>query len=308
MNDETPRNVADLLTAFEGYRECRLGLLSEIGIEVSNRDPLSEFAEVLVARLLDGSLADNRVQKGWDVLLRDETRVQVKYVANPSDGGWVNWHTIFRDEGWDAYALVVYLNLAPKVVYVFQNTDFGDLCTALGKRHEDQATTLQFTKTCHQALSANPDAFERYGVKVYPLSVDRVPTVADLQAVAAFTDIFESDGFIAGEWVSGETADDGVVTLGFWSASGAVHDWHEAIYKNNVHLVFDWMTQEWREVMRGFESDPSTLASADLETIRKVLTTISRADRFNEGYMGDCFDSGLAQAATRRLAELSQAE
>ena len=89
MTTKNPRDANDLLGDFSAYRQARLDLLETLGMAGSFRDPLSEFAEVLVARLLDGTLADNRVQKGWDVLLQDGTRVQVKYVANPSEGGWL---------------------------------------------------------------------------------------------------------------------------------------------------------------------------------------------------------------------------
>jgi hypothetical protein len=59
-----------------------------MGVPRSCRDPLSEFAELLVARFVDGKLADNRVQKDWDVREADGSRIQVKYLANPSTGGW----------------------------------------------------------------------------------------------------------------------------------------------------------------------------------------------------------------------------
>lgn len=162
-------DARELLARFADYRQGRVSLLANIGIEISNRDPLSEFAEVLVARLLDGQLADSRVQKGWDVRAADGRLIQVKYVANPAVGQWVNWHTIEQDEGWDAYALVVYLDLTPVVVYIFPRGDFSALCSALGKRHADQDRTLQFTKTCHLLMSANPSEFERFGVEVCSL-------------------------------------------------------------------------------------------------------------------------------------------
>lgn len=131
------------------------------------------------------------------------------------------------------------------------------------------------------------------------------PTPEGIRAVAAFAELFDAEGFEAGSWPPLEAAAGGVLSLAFWSPSRTVLDWHQAIYFHHIHLVFDWMTEEWREVMRGYETDPNALETAGLDTVRRVLTTISRASRFSEGYMAECFENGLAQAATRRLAELS---
>lgn len=50
------------------YVEARNALLEELQLKgKSNRDPLSEFSEWLVAVLVKGNSAENRVQKGWDV-------------------------------------------------------------------------------------------------------------------------------------------------------------------------------------------------------------------------------------------------
>ena len=132
------------------------------------------------------------------------------------------------------------------------------------------------------------------------------PTREDLDAVAVFVERFDEDDFEAGAWSPSETSEDGVMTLPHWVASETVLEWHDALYKHNVILMFEWMTEEWRECMRGFDSDPSGLETADLETVRKVLTAISRSDRFCEGSMNECFKSGLAQAATQRLAAFAE--
>lgn len=80
----------ELREAFERYSRGRAELLEAIGVSVSNRDPLAEFSEMVIAALLDGEPAKNRVQRGWDVVAA-RRRVQVKYLANPADQ-WVNEH------------------------------------------------------------------------------------------------------------------------------------------------------------------------------------------------------------------------
>lgn len=162
------QDLSDLRRAWDEYRLARLDLLSVLDLSQSNRDPLGEFAEVLVARVLDGTLAPNRVQKAWDV----ESPigfVQVKYLANPSQGPWVNWHTIEPADGMDWYALVLYLDLSPAGVYIFPRGDLTRFCHALNKRHGSQGTTLQFTKTNHLAISADPQKFETLGMRVFLL-------------------------------------------------------------------------------------------------------------------------------------------
>jgi hypothetical protein len=57
-----------LRAAFERYARGRAELLEAIGVSGSNRDPLAEFSERLVAALLEGDVATNRVQRGWDVM------------------------------------------------------------------------------------------------------------------------------------------------------------------------------------------------------------------------------------------------
>ena len=62
-------------------------ILDVLGIPTSNRDPLAEFSERLVAALLSGALAPNRVQAGYDVTLPVGGTVQVKYLADPEGLG-----------------------------------------------------------------------------------------------------------------------------------------------------------------------------------------------------------------------------
>ncbi len=73
---------------------------------MSNRDPLGEFAEQFVAAISGGKLATSRVQQGWDVVLLDGKKVQLKSLSNPSVGAWPNEHTV-HEIPWVAwYALV----------------------------------------------------------------------------------------------------------------------------------------------------------------------------------------------------------
>jgi hypothetical protein len=57
--------------------------------------------------------------------------------------------------------------------------------------------------------------------------------------------------------------------------------------------------------MSEFAADLCLVESVDLAIARTILTNIARSDRFCDGYMADMFENGMAQAATRRLVQIS---
>jgi hypothetical protein len=89
---EDLERAAQLMSALDEYRPARKALLATLGLSASNRDPLAEFGEQLVHDLLGGVLAQSRAQAGHDLVQVDGRKVQVRYLANPSSGPWVNEH------------------------------------------------------------------------------------------------------------------------------------------------------------------------------------------------------------------------
>lgn len=154
------------------YREGRRDFLRALGCGESNRDPLAEFAEQVVAALLGGQLATSRVQKGWDVATLAGDHVQVRYLTNPA-GEWVNGHLVDFSGDCDRYALVVFEALDPKALIVFSRGQLGGVCAALGKRHGNQQSTLQLTQANYLRLVADPVGFAALGVEVIPLGTVR---------------------------------------------------------------------------------------------------------------------------------------
>lgn len=133
------------------------------------------------------------------------------------------------------------------------------------------------------------------------------PTKSDLAAVAAFTERFEASGFSPGEWVKARKREDGVIVMGWWSASPEVAEWHHALYDHNIiDPDCDYLSESTRELVERLLDDPSLIAELDLPTVRRVLTCISRTDRFVEGSLAGAFESGIAQAATRRLGKIAE--
>lgn len=158
----------ELLVALRTYRAARQEFLSILGWKDSNRDPLAEFAERLAHAVLGGTLATSRVQKGYDLVTENGEKVQIKYLANP-DGIWVNGHHVDFRGGCDRYALLVIEALDAKALIVFSKIGLSELGAALGKRHPDQDSTLQFTQANYHQIAASPERFKPYGVEFLPV-------------------------------------------------------------------------------------------------------------------------------------------
>ena len=129
----------------------------------------------------------------------------------------------------------------------------------------------------------------------------------ELLSVAEFVDVFDSVDFVAGEWTKPNLRLDGVIEIGYWTPSDCVMRWEKAIYDR--HLVdpdSGYLSEQFSRRMQDYTRDPSRLLEADLATVRTVLTNVVRGERFCDGYMADMFESGVAQAATRRLVQLAE--
>ena len=166
--NDADRRTGELLGALQEYRAARQRLLDVLGPRQSNRDPLAELAEHFVAALTGGRVAASPVQAGWDVQLTDGRKVQVKYLANtsPGTGAWVNEHVVRSALGVDWYALVIIEGFQVSGVAAFPAA-LAPVCRALGKRHPNQDTTLQFGRRNWLAITGDPDRFRVLGMQVW---------------------------------------------------------------------------------------------------------------------------------------------
>ena len=137
--------------------------------------------------------------------------------------------------------------------------------------------------------------------------LSNTPTRDDLVAVAAFANIFARPEFVAGEWVKPFPRDDGVIQLGWWSASETVAEWERALYDHNIiDPDGDYLSEISIEYVNRTIADPRVLTGAGLRTLRRALTFLARAERHTGGgWYERAFASGMAPAATRRLGELA---
>lgn len=158
----------ELRDAFARYANGRAELLEALGVKGSNRDPLAEFSERIVSAQLDGELATNRVQRGWDVMAGGR-RVQVKYLANASDAAWVNEHHVHVTADMDDYAIVFFEALLPVTVIIFPCDRLSEIGRVLGKKHPEQHTTLQLTRVNYRQLVSERDRFAGLGVRLFDL-------------------------------------------------------------------------------------------------------------------------------------------
>src|SRR5262245_4827864 len=136
-----PARTKTLLEALSAYRPARERLIGALGLPESNRDPLAEFSEHLVAAIMGGSLASGRVQAGWDLELADGALAQVRYLANPRDR-WVNEHSVRRIPGVTWYVLVLFEAFQVAGILAFPNR-LGLIGVALKKRHPEQDHRLE---------------------------------------------------------------------------------------------------------------------------------------------------------------------
>lgn len=132
------------------------------------------------------------------------------------------------------------------------------------------------------------------------------PSREDLLAVCTFARRFAEPGFVAGEWVSPQPGEDGVLLAGYWCPSPDVAEWLSTLHERHIIVSFAWTEPGWIHQMQHFTEEPSLLEGADLTAIRKVLTTLARAQRFREGTIAQAFEGGVPQAATRRLRRIAE--
>ncbi len=87
--------------------------------------------------------------------------------------------------------------------------------------------------------------------------------------------------------------------------SDAVTEFVEALYENGWVEPFDWGA--WQDTAARYVESPDMVAQADLGTIRMLLTTHARKDRFCEGHLAAMIECGHIAACLRRLRDLRQA-
>jgi hypothetical protein len=125
-----------------------------------------------------------------------------------------------------------------------------------------------------------------------------VPTPADLAAVTCFVPLFEQPGYWFGAW----ELRPGAAPLCQYARE--VREFIRLLYERNIEVI-DFAWAAWQSEAARCVAEPQRLATADLLTVRRLITTHLRSERFSEGYLLVLFQSGHMTAVLRRLAELA---
>jgi len=80
----------------------------------------------------------------------------------------------------------------------------------------------------------------------------------------------------------------------------------EALGDGLLQPGFDWPTWANTPEAQALRNDPDVLAAATPDQLGKLLTAVIREDRFNEGALGDSFESGFIAAIARRAKALAE--
>lgn len=122
------------------------------------------------------------------------------------------------------------------------------------------------------------------------------PTNAQIDAILPHADRFAAADFSVGElrYPPGQVP--------YWAYSECVHEFEKALYHNGWIARFDWPA--WQDTAWPYVEFPEKVASADVLTIQKLLTTHVRKDRFCEGHLAAMFQNGHIGALLARLREL----
>lgn len=117
-----------------------------------------------------------------------------------------------------------------------------------------------------------------------------------IDAILQFLPSFEADGFKFGEWDSREGA------FPFYVLSDEARKFMQALYNSGWVEPFDWT--EWQDEAERFVNEPEAVAAADLDDLRRLLTTHVRKERFCEGHLACMLECGNLTAILRRLKKI----
>jgi ADP-ribosyl-[dinitrogen reductase] hydrolase len=107
-----------------------------------------------------------------------------------------------------------------------------------------------------------------------------------------------------GEIEGGERISDGTLTFPNWKASDIVNKTTSVISQLNLTPVFDWT--KWKEGKLIISDKNLDYCKLDTITLCKLLTTIIRADRFNDGFLISCFKRGIISKIIKALKSKQQ--
>ena len=119
-----------------------------------------------------------------------------------------------------------------------------------------------------------------------------------IDAILKYLLILEKPDYQFGRWVEAEGQ------FPYFSFSSEVDEFIDALHRQDMIILFDWTS--WRKEAERYQTDSEALETADLLTLRKLLTVHVRAERFAEGHLASVFESGHITAILHRLKQIRE--
>lgn len=129
------------------------------------------------------------------------------------------------------------------------------------------------------------------------------PTNDQIAAVVKYLPILKRPGLKPSTWGGGDAGKDGSSTTPHEAHRREVADLIRDLYANGFIEAFDWSA--WQHSAERYVADPGHLAHARLGTLKRLLTTHVRKDRFREGHFASMVKRGHITAILERLLQLS---
>jgi len=138
-------------------------------------------------------------------------------------------------------------------------------------------------------------------------------TRQSIDALLEFIPVFEDPEFEFSAWEV-STDEDAPATMRATPPDGGptqsyYHRTHpeasrfvRALYENDWVVPFDW--PQWQKTGERYTESEAALQEADLDVLRKLLTTHVRKERFCEGHLSAMHRCGHLTALLRRMREL----
>ena len=121
-------------------------------------------------------------------------------------------------------------------------------------------------------------------------------TKNDIDAVLTYIPILSGPGFSFGEWWTPEGQ------FPQYMFNEETNRFINALGK--LIIPFDWPA--WKDEATVLMENPDALREADLLTLRKLITTHLRAERFNEGHLAAQFENSHLLGILERLKEVQE--
>ncbi|MBI3129675.1 MAG: hypothetical protein HYZ11_18870 [Candidatus Tectomicrobia bacterium] len=125
-----------------------------------------------------------------------------------------------------------------------------------------------------------------------------------MDAILRFLPLFESADFQSGRWVLKKPGGGGALTFPYYEYGRDVGEFLGALNDNGWIIPFDWLA--WQEEAAKYVDSPALLETADAGTLRRLLTTHARMERFCDGHLADMLGRGHIAAVLGRLARLRE--